>query len=278
MQTIKRCAYAKASYDPNSAHDLYDEKKAGLERFCRIIMKAYKERHLSGKNLSVSAVYSKNKNITACIYNGKLFIGFQDKKTGEISFDDDSGDFVKMAETVLEQLEIRMMNAMDAAEKNKPFLMSKELEPFWEPLHPLMEKLIDYEKEFNAFPRVKQIVLENSGIKDKQINDLIEKMQPTLHPLIEEQLEEMYGMDVGRLGKMDPLSAMSDIEEDQAEKHYYKDVGDTGYIDKNVCSTPLFERFADASREAKEYQAAKEEKTVKKERTDDRDWRMPDTT
>ena len=31
MQTIKRCAYAKESYDPNSAHDLYDEKKAGLD-------------------------------------------------------------------------------------------------------------------------------------------------------------------------------------------------------------------------------------------------------
>ena len=277
MQTIKRCAYAKASYDPNSAHDLYDEKKAGLEQFCRMIMKEYKDRNLSGKNLSVSAVYSKNKNITACIYNGKLFIGFQDKETGEISFDDDSGDFVKMSEQVLEQLEIRMLNAMNAAEKDKPFLMSQELEPFWKPLHPLMEKLIDYEKEFNAFPRVKQIVLENSGIRDKQINDIIDKMQKELHPIIEEQLEEMYGVDIGHVGKRDPLSAMSDLEEKYAEEYYHADVGDIGYEAVDVCKTSLFDRFADASREAKEYREAKEEKAVKKERNNERDWRMPDT-
>lgn len=256
METIKRCAYAKASYDPNSAHDLYDEKKAGLERFCRLIAKEYRDRQLNGRTIAVSAVYSKNKHITACIYNGKLFIGFQDKKTGEISFDDDSGDFVKMAEQVLEQLELRMMNAFSAAEKERPFLMSQELEIFWEPLYPLMEQLISYEEEFKKFPKVKQVVLENSGIKDKQINDIIRHAQRELHPLIEEALEEMYGMDIGHTGKIDPYSIMSTLEEDTLEKHYDCDIGNDGRQD-DICSQSLSSRMKQATNQ---YQESRKEK------------------
>jgi len=245
MQTLKRCAYAMASYDSNYVHDLYDEKKARLEHFCRLIVKLYKDRLIKGKNIAVSASYSKKHNIAACIYKGQLFVGFQDKETGEISFDDESGEFVKMAEQTLEQLELRMINAFDAAEKNRPFLMSDQLEEYWKQLYPLMDKLLEYEQNFKDFPIVKQKVLENSGIKDVQINDLIRKMEKELHPLIEEALEEMYGIDIGKLGKEDRFSNMTQLEEYQEELHYQTDIGSSGYIN-SVCSTPLFERFEKA--------------------------------
>jgi len=192
MQTIRRVAYALASFDnKNQFHETYTEKKAGLEACCKKIEGQIKKAKLQGKTLAVTALYSDEKNITACIYKGRLFVGFQDRKTKEISLNDKTNSFVFMPASTPEKLETRMLNTIASFENNRENQMSAQLTPEWEKLAPMLDKIIDYEKEFEKLPEQRQRILEKSGVKEQAIDEIIHREEKQLHPLIEKALEDL---------------------------------------------------------------------------------------
>lgn len=275
MQTLQRCSYALASYDRQTQdHGIYLEKKRLLEQSCKNMVKQLKGSHIKEKMIAVNARYSEEKYLTACIYKGTLFVGFQDKETKQISLDDRSNAFVTMPNDSPSSLEFRIENAIADAEKNRENQMSKHLTPSWEKLAPMLDKIIEFENELKKLPESKRGIMERSGVKEQKINDIISREEKTLHPIIEDEMEKMTGMDIGAIGKRDEYSNMSYLEQDIAEKRHHKDMGEKGFVDADwhdkTHLLPLEERFEFAKREAKEtVKDTPNERSVEREETEE---------
>jgi len=179
MQTLSRCAYAQASYDENTQnHELYAETKAKLELTVNTLLQKAKQCLSDAEFIGVNAIYSEDKNISLCYYKGRIFVGFEDRNTKEISLNDTSNAFVNMPSATPRQLCERMENAINGAAKGKPNLMSEQVAAKWKPLTPILDKIIEYEKAFEKLPEAKQQALIHQGIKDIHINRIVDGNPP----------------------------------------------------------------------------------------------------
>ena len=167
MEKYKRCAYALASFDDKTQDpNKYREKQYLLEKCCENINTHINTCEKPNKTLAASANYSDEKYITACVYKQKLFVGFQNKISKEISLNDDSNCFVNSPKVSYFKLESRIKNAIDWHIRGDNLNMSERLVSEWDKLTPLLETLIDYENNFEQLPDDKKQFLISSGIKE----------------------------------------------------------------------------------------------------------------
>lgn len=229
MQTLKRCAYALASYDEKTQeHDTYIEKKASLEECCNNIEKHIKQHSPCSDFIAVNALYSGEKNISLCCYKNTLFIGFQDKETKQISLNDRSNAFVTMSNDAPYKLQERMINALADAEKGRPNVMSQQLKGMWEPLLPTLDKIIEFEKEFSKLPAYAKESLERRGAKEARV----EKILSNAPGHIAAKKEKQHVADE----KKEP----------------------------ELCNTPLEKRFSEAKEESQKINAGNHEKIMER--------------
>jgi len=152
MQTKTRVAYALASFNEKQSHELYAKKKDSLEKCCKEIARHFSRENLNGATLAVSALYSDKMNITACIYKGRLFVGFQDRETKNIFFNDKTDSFIFMPPSAPEDLKIRMQNTIESFKNGHKNQMSKQLSSDWEKTIPLLDKLVAFEEKIKNLP------------------------------------------------------------------------------------------------------------------------------
>lgn len=249
------------------------KKKAKiLEAGFREIKKEAKERELENKTISAITAMDNGKDLTACVYKGEPFLGVRDRGTGQITLEMREINLEKIRTEELENF----VNGLKASQVNlektrEPDTHSKELAHEWEPLYPTMDKIITYQKEVERLPETKQRILHKSGLYEQKIDDMISAGEKEMHPLVEQALEEYYGVDINKPGKINIEGPMSTLEEDTMEKTYHRDFGQEGFVDedwhveehvKPVQPEPLQEKFERAMEEAKEINVSKDKTEI----------------
>lgn len=238
-----------------------------LEASFHEIKKEAKERGLENKTISAIIDMDNGKDLTACVYKGEPFLGVRDRETKQITLEMKEINLEKIRTEKLESLVDELKASQVNLEKTRKLDMrSKELTHVWEPLYPTMDKIIAYEKEVERLPETKQRILQKSGLYEQKIDDMISAGEKKMHPLVEQALEEYYGVDINKPGKINIEGPMSTLEEDTMEKTYHKDFGPEGFVDEEcvepIQSIPLQERFERAKEEAKGINVSKEKTSI----------------
>mgnify|MGYP000015630812 FL=1 len=275
-----RCNYATFSFDKNTqSHEQYAEKKQILEKGLSDIQR--KAPDFGDKMISVNALYCKEHNLTACYYKNRVFIGFQNTKTKEISFRDKTNTLAACRDRDLSKLLVRLENGIENySNYGKTNEMSRDVNRSWEKVHPTLDRLVGYENELEQMPESRQQIIKNSGLYEQEIGKIIDADQKELNPLIEQAWEEILGMDIGASGKRNTEAPMSTHEEDLLEKTYHRDLGSEGYVDEPwherehiepVKARPLTERIAEAKKESMELKQGNEPGLMKMEQNEERE-------
>ena len=172
----ERCAYARFSFDGNTQDpNVYTDKKAELENTLHAIEKDAKTIKPGQKMLSVEAKFNDTHNLSLCRYKDRMFIGLKDKKTKNIVYEDTKNSLVDLKLDIFKQLETRMHNAMATwKEKGIENIMVKDCNRDWEQQLPVLDKIVDFEKQFEDLPPVKQRIYTNSKLYDQKINKILE--------------------------------------------------------------------------------------------------------
>lgn len=275
-----RCNYATFSFDKNTqSHEQYAEKKQILEKGLSDIQR--KAPDFGDKMISVNALYSKEHNLTACYYKNRVFIGFQNTKTKEISFRDKTNTLAACHDRDLSRLLVRLENGIENYNNyGKTNEMSKDVNKSWEKVRPTLDRLVSYEKELEQMPESRQQIIKNSGLYEQEIGKIIDTDQKEMNPLIEQAWEEILGIDIGAIGKRNIEAPMSTLEEDLMEKTYNRDFGSEGYVDEPwherehiepVTAKPLTERIAEAKKESMESKKENEPGLMKIQQNEERE-------
>ena len=172
----ERCAYARFSFDGNTQDpNVYTDKKAELENTLHAIEKDAKTIKPGQKMLSVEAKFNGTHNLSICRYKDRMFIGLKDRRTNNIAFEDSSNSLVKTNELIFIQLETRMHNAMTAwANKGVEIEIAKRSNEAWKQQLPVLDKIVNFEKQLEDMSPVKQRIYTNSKLYDQKINEIIE--------------------------------------------------------------------------------------------------------
>ena len=265
-RTVNTMEYVISDKDREMPEPVKERAKV-IEAGFREIKKETKEHDYEDKTVSAITALDKGKDLTACVYKGEPFLGVRDRETRQITLERKEINLEKIRTEELERLVHELKaSQVHLEETGELDARSKELAPEWEPLHPTMDKIVEYEKEVERLPESKQHILQKSGLYEQKIDDMISAGEKEMHPLTEQALEEYYGVDIGKSGKRNIEGPMSTLEQDIMEKTYHKDFESEGFVDEEwhveehvepIQSVPLRERFERAKEEAREINASK---------------------
>lgn len=276
------CEHMTIEINDKRRKEQLQEKAKVLEAGFYEIKKEAKEFDFSNKTVSAITGLDNEKNLAACIYKGEPFLGIQDKKTHRITLERREKSLEKISvadlDGLIRELKVAQINLKETGEIGE---RSKELTPSWEPLYPVMDKIIAYEKKIERLPETKRNILQKSGLYDQKINDIVSAGEKEMDPLTEQAWEEFYGVDINKSGKRNIEGPMSTLEQDIMEKTYHKDFDTEGFVDEDwhiekhiepVKTEPLRERLERAKEEALHINSSKKKPVPvvqKKEKTDE---------
>ncbi len=178
MQSVSRCHMMYFSFEEGvQDHDRYMENKGILEKSCRELLS-----HLpKGKDISavVSSAYNKKgkEHLTALFYKNKLFLGIYNSRTKEITFTDTKSHMADISGLemikIVKQLKNRMENTAAGIEKGHGAFIQHTCAPAWKEKLPLLEKIIQYDKDIESIAGRAADSIRSSLVYNKQIDRMI---------------------------------------------------------------------------------------------------------
>ncbi len=201
MQSVSRCNMMHFSFEEGiQDNDRYMENKGILEKSCKGLLS-----HLpKGKNISAVASSTYNKkgkeHLTALFYKNRLFLGIYNMDTKEITFDDTKSHMAELSASemigMMSRLEWRMENTVTGIEKGHGAFIQHDCAPAWKEKLPLLEKIIQYDKDIESIAGKAADSIKSSLVYNKQIDRMICEFENIERPDVEYHLKREAGEEI----------------------------------------------------------------------------------
>lgn len=114
-----------------------------------------------------------------------------------MSLNDTSNAFVNMRQDTPKRLSERMPNAIRDVSQNRLNIMNQQVTAMWEPILPMLDKIIEFEKEFNQLPDRTQQILINKCYPDELVDNIVSNKEDNSCSLI--NIDALLSENIGQI-------------------------------------------------------------------------------